>query len=41
VKHPKRSFLSQIETKVSRLAAVPQLLAIAGNTYGYQTNRFQ
>ena len=27
--------------KWRRLAAVPQLLAIAGNTYGYQTNRFQ
>lgn len=27
--------------KWHRLAAVPQLLAIAGNTYGYQSNRFQ
>jgi hypothetical protein len=27
--------------KWHRLAAIPQLLAIAGNTYGYETNRFQ
>ena len=24
-----------------RLGAIPQLLAIGGNTYGYQSNRFQ
>ena len=27
--------------KWHKLAAIPQLLAIGGNTYGYQSNRFQ
>jgi hypothetical protein len=27
--------------KWHRLAAIPQLLAIGGNTYGYESNRFQ
>jgi hypothetical protein len=27
--------------KWRKLAAIPQLLAIGGNTYGYQSNRFQ
>jgi hypothetical protein len=27
--------------KWRKLAAIPQLLVIGGNTYGYESNRFQ